>query len=333
MTAKRLAAFVATVVMIIGAIFARSALDKRSSSSDGTTPTASPNKGSLNIVCSTDLTSVCQDLVAVYGSSLRVTTEAAGITLDRLATADVTDMPDAWITLAPFPAMLVELRPQSPLAVTTSALAQTTPALTMLSDRAQALQSSCGSATLWRCIGDITGSPWAQHQGSASWGSIRPGFVDPTNEAMGLHTLANALSGYFDGTSFSRNTWEADPEFSSWIRNLSIGAKLTTAAKSPLATLITRSSAFSIAATDTAEVTSSSRAGDSRFTTLTPTPAIAIVAQLASFNTSDSDLRSRVNASLTEALVKTYGWERSSNVTEPSAGTFIALRQLWKELT
>lgn len=340
MTGKRLIALVATALMIVGAIFVRSRIDSKDSSGTGPT-SADPavvSKGVLAITCSTELVSACQDLRAVYTSRVEITVEPAGDTLDRLAAAPFNKLsgllPDLWITLAPFPAMLDESRQSGPVVLTTSNLAQTDPQLVLPSDRAAALLAACGAEALWRCIGDFAGTPWADIPNSKSTGTVKPGFADPAAEAVGLVTLANAASGYFSAANFSRSDWEADSGFSRWIGQISSKSRLTPTSKSPLATLITQPSALNIAATDSAEISHTERVKDPKYTALTSSPTILLQTQMASFTASDADLQTQVLESLRSSLTETYGWDAPADPGQSiSAGTFIALRQLWKEIT
>lgn len=334
MTGKRLAAFVVTILMIGGAIFVRSRIDNNASSAtDG--PSASSavvSKGVLSVVCSTEFAAACQDLDAVYGTRVQITIEPAGNTLDRLVATQTKDLPELWITLAPFPAMLDESRERRGDVVSTEPVTQTAPRVILQVDRASALQAECLDRPLWKCIGDFAGTSWADHQGQASWGTVRPGFADPGTEALGLITLANIVSGYFNDVSFSRSTWEADDGFLRWLGRISSKSNITSG--SAFATMATRPSALSIAATDSAEISITPRASDAQYTTLSPSPTIVLQAQIASFTAGDADLRAQVLVSLQNSLTGTYGWETAaSSGQSPSAGTFVALRQLWKELS
>ena len=105
MTLKRLAALLGAVALVVGAILLRNALDDNSNSSS-----AGPAEpGSYSLVCSTEFADVCTGLPDTYA----VTIEAAGVTLDRLASVEPAALPDAWLTLYPFPAMLDETRVRS----------------------------------------------------------------------------------------------------------------------------------------------------------------------------------------------------------------------------
>jgi hypothetical protein len=330
-TLKRLAAVIATVLMIVGAVFIRSRMDDNKSDPATTSPNAPANKGVLNIVCSTEFKDVCQDLRANMGAKVAITDESAGVTLDRLANGPQSALPDLWLTLAPFPAMLDYAR-QQPFVQSTVIIAETRPSIVLLADRADALLADCADTSLWNCIGSIAGSPWSEHSGQASWGAVRVGFADPATEAWGLVTLANAVSGYFSKTDFSRSTWEADPLFSRWMQHISANATLTSASKSPLATFLARTSAFSIAPTDSAEIARTPPVDSSKYTVLSPEPAIVYRAELAAFGTTDAELREEARKILTASLLGTYLWDKSDASAQAlDEGTFIALRQLWKE--
>ena len=326
MTGKRVAAVFATIILIVGAVLLRSVLDESKSIAAGPSPTEQPaDSAVLTIVCSTEFNDACQDLKASYGAKIEVISEPAGVTLDRLAKPKA-QLPDMWFTLQPFAAMLAA--PGASSVVVASAK----PQLTLLADRAAALEGACGTTSLWRCLGNWAGDGWAEHGGQTAWGSIKPGIADPANEAIGLVQLANAVGGYFATTTFSRNDWEADLDFTSWFRNIHSRSKLTTA-KTPLATLVTQASALSIAATDTAEVARTSQAATNKYLTLTPSPTFVVNAELTSFGTSNADLRADVRTSLATSLTSTYSWDKASTASlDDRAGTFIALRLKWKEL-
>jgi hypothetical protein len=327
--AKRVAAIVVAVGLIVGAILLRHSLNNTASTNSSQPSTSSSATTAHSIVCSTEFADVCQQL----GSSYHVTIEPAGATLDRLANAPAADLPDAWLTLDPYPAMLDDTRTRGGLSVVirdTTVVGQTDPSLAMVPDRALAFQTACGASVLWRCVGDFAGTAWADHQGQASWGTIRPALSDPASEASGLLQFANAVAGYFNSVNFDRSTWESDPRFSSWMRNLGANTLVTAAGTTPLSTLLVRQSALNIAATFHAEVTQIPKSGGTKTSEVAVTPAIELSAVLARFNSSDGALSTTVG-SLMQAH---YGWRAppGAKLALP-AGTFIALRQLWKDAT
>ena len=69
MTAKRLLAFVAAVVLIVGAVLVRSALNDSGSSSGGST------SGKYSIICSTEFADLCNALnTSKYTSTFSTST-------------------------------------------------------------------------------------------------------------------------------------------------------------------------------------------------------------------------------------------------------------------
>ena len=104
MTAKRVAAVAIAAVLIVAALLIRNGLDD--SSSNATDGTDAPSRGKITVICSTEFEAVCNGLDA---KKYNQTTESAGDTLDRLA-RDGAQLPDAWITLDPFPAMIDVVR-------------------------------------------------------------------------------------------------------------------------------------------------------------------------------------------------------------------------------
>jgi len=325
-TAKRFGALLVAVALVVGALILRNTLNANTSSGTDSTG-GTPSKGSQTLICSTEFAAVCAGL----GAAIDVTVEPAGTTLDRLAQAPDGDLPDAWLTLDPFPAMLEQTRTRTGFAsavASSNTVAVTDPKLTLLADRAGALQASCGSAMFWKCVGDFAGSQWTDHGGKAEWTTIKPSFQNPASEAIGLLVLANFVAGYFASSDISAKPLEGDPNLARWLRSLGNNVAVTASGTTPLITLLTRGSALNVATTDTAELSTVAEAQTAKYATLAAAPVIqlrAVLARLSRANT--GDLLAQVGALLTKS-----GWG-SPNFDQPtlSESTFITLRQLWKD--
>jgi hypothetical protein len=332
--AKRIAALVAAAGLIVGAILLRHSLDNTSSTNTASPNTTSPAASVHSVICSTEFADVCQQL----GNSYRVTVEPAGTTLDRLANAAVADLPDAWLTLDPYPAMLDDTRSRSGLTAAirdSIVVGVTDPSLAMVPDRATSFQAACGTSPAWRCIGDFAGTAWSDHQGQTGWGTIKPALNDPATQASGLLQFANAVAGYFNSINFDRGTWESDARFSSWLRNLGANTLVTATGTTPLSTLLVRQSALNIASTSQAEVAQIPPSGGTKTTEVVVAPTIEFSATLAHFTNAENKLiDGKLSTTIGSLLQAHYGWRvpPGTKLLLP-AGTFIALRQLWKDAT
>ena len=319
MTAKRVAAIVIAVVLIVAAVLIRNGLDDNSSSA--TDGTDKPSGGKITVICSTEFEAICKTLPSKY----TVTIESAGETLDKLA-KDGDSPPDAWITLDPFPSMVDVVRNGSgltPLSQSVTVAATDAPLLALPPDRLKQFNVGCAGERAWLCIGKVTGQSWGQLQAGAS-GSVNVGITDPATEAGGLLTFGNAVAGFFGGTTFSSNAFTDDPAFVPWIRTMS-KAKIASPDRSPLATLLTQVSSVNVAATTSSQATTSPQ--QDKFKTVDVQPAFNNVAVVATFGSNAGGLVDTVRSSLIAA-----GWAQATDATpQLPAGTFIALRKLWKD--
>jgi hypothetical protein len=319
-TIKRIAAVLCAVALIIGALLIRNGLDDSSSSSSGTTN--APSGGETTVVCSTDFAAVC----AALGKNYTTTVESAGITLDRLSTGTAVP-PDAWITLDPLPGMLETMRAinnLSTLTTSVTAIATDTPALAVPSGRKDSIDLGCAGLSIWRCVGSAAGTGWTTLDPGAQAGEVLVGLADPATEDVGLITFANAVAGYF-GVVQQDNGSFRDSGFTSWLRNFSNNAKIVALGTSPLSTLLVRKTEVNVAATSASELAANERR--SEVAIITVEPAIASTAVVATFTSRGSSVAGKAGPLLLAA-----GWTAPSD-PQPQlpAGTFVALRALWKE--
>ena len=155
---------------------------------------------------------VAKRSISTFGSRTPATT------LDALAALDDPSEAPIWITMAPFPAMVDDLRAgarRDPLGTDQTTIASSPITLVVLADRASALTTACSDPLDWTCVGEAAGNAWEEIGGDPSWGLVRPAFA-PIDSAIGLLGVADAVSGYFGASPIQVD----DPGFVSWARPL-----------------------------------------------------------------------------------------------------------------
>ena len=307
---RRAATAVIAIGLIVGAFLIRRNViegDDDADAEDGPEPAS-------ELVCLTELRDVC-DALGQSRPDLAITVEDARETLDRVAAGE--DVP-LWLTFEPFPAMSGSLVAGEPLAASELAIA-TRP------NHTAALTATCADQPLWRCVGDIAGDEWEDAPGQ-----VQPSVGDAGKSAAALASFASAVAGYFETTDFGAAELQ-DPSFIPWVRPLLEAvpvAQLT--AGTPVATLITRPSAVSVAGTSDAEIAAQGARRDEVEASY-PEPSMWLQAVLAAPAGADvpGDLTSDVAAALTAA-----GWDEPGSAAQPlpSATTMISLRNLWEEV-
>ena len=155
-------------------------------------------------------------------------------------------------------------------------------------------------------------------------GTVKIGIANPATEAQGLLTFGTAVAGFFGDTTFSSTSLSDDQNFIPWMRTLSQRSGVSVD-RPPLATLITQPTAVNVAATTLSEADASPQ--QTRFKTVAIEPAFQNIAVVATFGDRANDVVSIAKSALTAS-----GWVAASD-TKPQlpAGTFIALRKLWKD--
>ena len=134
-------------------------------------PTTEPPASATAVTCIPELESACRALAA-RDAGIQLTIEPAGSTYERVV-ADPSSAPEAWVTMAPWPAMVSSavavnggtepFRPTSPSARRTSSWSGARRGM-------GALTQHCGTLS-WRCVGDVAGQPWPSVGGEAAWAS------------------------------------------------------------------------------------------------------------------------------------------------------------------
>jgi hypothetical protein len=209
---KRLVAVFVAVVLVVAALIWRKSRNDNDKSATTPTTTSSP----ANIICVTELDSVCK---TVFGEG-KFTLEPAGTTTHNLETAATA--PDLWLTMDPWPTVVAQRRVRaaaSPLDVTTKALASTFVDVVGPADRLKVLAANC-PGKLWSCIGDLSGKEWSAIGGPATWRLIRPAYFRPDESASGYAVFANAIVSKLAKTTFSNIDLDG---ITAWGRNLESG--------------------------------------------------------------------------------------------------------------
>ncbi len=334
MVAKRLAALIAAVALIIGAVALRRALDDTSSAGTGTPGTATPGTGTAgtatpgtdgDIVCITELAGACE---RARDAGASIVVEPYDDTLARIAGGEV---PAAWVVVAPLDRLAVDAAGQRVYPDATTTLGASPLVIVAASDRSAALGTTCGAAITWTCIGTNSDKPWADLGGKAAWGRLIAGHGDPRSSATALLTVGSAATSFFGDTTFNQATINGDPDFGLWFDRLE-GTIPTAvfALASPLDAILGRK-LVSLVGTTEADVVA--RAGAQRSTlTLTRSGATAVaVAATPGGAAVPAGVLTALRVGLAEA-----GWTESPPDTTgtalPSPGALRTLRDLWSNL-
>ncbi len=205
--AARLLALIAAVAMVLGSLAVRSHLDESSGGGGGTR-----SGGELRLVCSTELSQVCEALA----EDLTVSVEPAGVTADRLS-KDGADGPvslDGWLVPSPWPEIVQASRRREGLEPQLEAgptLGRSPLVLAVWPDKLNVLRQRCGGGEVtWKCWGEVSGQPAAQ---------VKPGHAD-VSEAVGVATVGAATVGYFGRSDLARSDLEENDEYRSWLGRL-----------------------------------------------------------------------------------------------------------------
>jgi hypothetical protein len=264
------------------------------------------------------------------------TVEPAGTTAARLESG-TGPIPDAWVTLAPWPTMVDDSRERRNLPrlfTSEERLASSPLALIGPTDRMTALGAACGGppeAISWKCIGERAGARWESLGGQSAWGNLKPGHASPVDSAAGLLVFGNAVASYFGRTDFSAIDFSTDPGFRPWVTRLEqaipeFGDELTT----PLDLMLLRPR-FDVVGTTQAEFTEKAGAQSARFTVTYPAPMAQADAVIASTGRAPAVPLPVLAAALVEK-----GWgEPAADPTAglPAPGVLDALQDVWTEAT
>ena len=190
--------------MIVAALYVRGDLPR----SGGAGPLG--QDAPVTLVCVPELKSVCEPLAE---DGVTVVIQEAGETADGLAGPGA--LPgDAWLTLAPWDVIVGEARQRGglgPLAADPSTvLARSPMVLVTWAERGAVLDRQCKPELTWKCVARVAGKAWDDVGGKTQWGTIKPGYADPSVSATGLLVLGQAAGDFLGSTSFSARDFEDD---------------------------------------------------------------------------------------------------------------------------
>lgn len=210
--AARVVALLAAVAMVVGAVFVRDRLDDDTERRTTT----------LRLVCSTELSAVCEALADDPETEVVATVEPAATTADRLVAlpSGGSTALDGWMVAGPWPAMVTEARDRKGLGqallTTGRVLARSPVVLAVWPDRASALATRCpGGVPGWKCLGEVAGAPWEEVGGQPTWGKVKPGHP-PLATGAGLAVLGAATAAYFGQPNLSSAELD-DDAYEDWL--------------------------------------------------------------------------------------------------------------------
>ena len=315
--------------MVAVALLVRSLLDGDGGDDGGSGPN---EEQAVTLLCADELAEVC---AALEDEGLaEVTIEPVGVTVDRLGAVDGELEADAWLTLDPFPQQVNDRR----LFATGNALfgeplstgASTGLALVAQDDRGAALEADCAEVG-WACVGDAAGEPWADHEGEAAWGPVKPGYDAPDTSATGLLVLAQAMADHLGDPDFAGQ--DIDER---WLGDLEDAVPTRTTGSALLRLAQQGGAAFgAVGALETeAEAVGGTAQGED-LSIFYPAPMFRASAVLAPGQGADDDVLDALtdlldDDAMTDALTDA-GWEQGVDGTPlPSAGVLDALRSAWE---
>jgi len=315
--------------MVAGAMAVRGRLDDRK-----------VEQGQVyRLVCSVDLGQVCNDLRDAYPGRVDVTVETAGSTADRLATLDGDPEVDGWLVADPWPAIVDGARQARSLPPVFAAggapLARSPLVIVAWKDRAAALTPTCPDGRLgWKCLGEASDRPWTERNGQASWGAVKPGHADATDDGIGLLVLGQATVEWFGRTDLS--TFDLDDEgFQRWFQGLE--RPMRPSAGSPLEEMLTRGrAAYDAVGTTEAESGLADRsASREAVTKIYPDPMASADVVLAVTPGERGDRLRDIVAGRAGDELRESGWKAPGAVAAgnglPSPGLLDALRARARE--
>jgi hypothetical protein len=325
---KRLAAALAAVAMVAGALLVRGALDGDDPDAGGG---GSEVPEQLRLTCATEMEDICE-VLADRVAGVELTVEDPGVTADALAELAAGDDPgfDAWLADGPWAAMVADDRSFAGvdgevLGEPSKVLGRSPAVIVVRSSRQAELTEACDGAVSWRCIGDQ----------AATW---RIGLASP-DRGDGLVPLAEATGSYFGTTGYSTVDFE-EPGFTTWFDALTgLSTRTQLGTQSALATALTRTGTFDVVGALESQ-TSLLRDRDD-WSTIYPEPMSTADVQLVPRDGLDADeLIDRLGAEQLRDVLLEGGFrpataqdEQSTSLPPeanlPSAGVLNALRDLW----
>jgi hypothetical protein len=350
---RRLGAALAAIAIVIGALLIRSHFIEDGGDNGG--------GGPVRLLCTTELEAACTQL-AEHDGDVSVTVEAAGTTAQSLVALPDNQRPDfdAWLAPSPWAQMVdVQRRGKRPLfAKPSDAIGRSPLVVAVRADRKTVLDASppCNNAIDWKCIGGVAGRPWTDLPGGqAAWGTVKPGYGDPTVNATSLLVLSQASSEFLDNSDYSRSDLQDNNDYLDWLAGLERAVpKLAPSAAGPFAEMLQAlpTATYDMVGTTEADagpaLAAAAPARRQQLTLLYPEPVVTadvvVAAVAASRNRGGADGLAG-NSELAAALART-GWRvpgqpRPRGVRDTPAlprgsglptdpGSLVALQETWQ---
>ena len=350
---RRLGAALAAIAIVIGALLIRSHFIEDNGGSGG--------GGPVRLLCTTELEAACTQL-AEHDGDVSVTVEAAGTTAQSLVALPENQRPDfdAWLAPSPWAQMVdVQRRGKRPVfAKPSDAIGRSPLVVAVRADRKPVLDATppCNSAIDWKCIGAVAGRPWTDLPGGqAAWGTVKPGYGDPTVNATSLLVLSQASSEFLDNSDYSRSDLQDNNDYLDWLSGLERAVpKLAPSAAGPFAEMLQAlpTATYDMVGTTEADAGPALAGAASerrqQLTLLYPEPVVTadvVVAAVAASPSRDGADGLAGNSELAAALART-GWRvpgqpRPRGVRDTPAlprgsglptdpGSLVALQETWQ---
>jgi hypothetical protein len=308
MIAKRVGAGLLAVLLILGAWVVR---DRIIDDDDaGATPGNDDDDDRPGEVlhCLAELRDVCRTIATGF-EALDVRIEAAGATLDELASADSDAL---WLTVAPLPDVIADLRQRvgaAPTGQATIAVASSPLALVVRRQSTEALVAACGDPVELACLADQD--------------SLAPTFAG-LDTASGMLAVAAAADS-FGGAALD----PSGVDFAVWARDLKAAGAPALSGGTAIQTIQTRPT-FGVALGAEAELAAAQR---SNFDVLYPDRPVHFDAVL--MVPDGVEVPSGLIAAATDAMTAA-GWAAPRNDGTPSGlpspGVILAVRDIWEDL-
>jgi hypothetical protein len=317
----RIAALVAAVAMVVGAIVVRANLDDKALKT--------------RLTCSTELAPACERLA---GDGVSVTIEPAGTTADRLVALDPGTDPglDGWLAAGPWP-QIVDAARRSRAAEAlfdgTSGVLGSTPLVAVLeTKRAALVTGKCGATPDWACVGLLPATAWKALGGSESLGQVKAGISDPGTQAEGVGVLEAMATGTFKGRDFSVD----DDALRQLLRTMR-ASRVQTGPDAVTTLLVSRGAELDMVFTSEAEALTvlASAADRNVATVLYPAPVTNLNAQLGSPASTPATrkLSDLLHDGSGARALTAAGWKAPASATGATddPGVLAALRKVWQE--
>jgi hypothetical protein len=351
---RRLGAALAAIAIVIGALLVRSHFIEDNGGRGG-------GSGPVRLLCTTELEAACTQL-AEHDGDVSVTVEAAGTTAQSLVALPDNQRPDfdAWLAPSPWAQMVdVQRRGKRPLfAKPSDAIGRSPLVVAVRADRKPVLDTTppCNNAIDWKCIGAVAGRPWTDLPGGqAAWGTVKPGYGDPTVNATSLLVLSQASSEFLDNSDYSLSDLQDNNDYLDWLAGLERAVpKLAPSAAGPFAEMLQAlpTATYDMVGTTEADagpaLAAAAPARRQQLTLLYPEPVVTadvVVAAVAATRNRGGADGLAGNSELAAALART-GWRvpgqpgargvrdtpalpRGSGLpTDP--GSLVALQETWQ---